>query len=204
MYRNISRSESFKRTLFTINLTPQAKKERSIEKVFDKLAVEDETRQKVLDEFFRSPPTKLSDMGYWKGNFYLKEITMGEFLAAQIANRIKIDFRADKNLMKLFDYKVAEGAYTSTGGSKSFLIKFKIAPQSGAGDAASLREKKIREIVHIANKVVYGYKFKKFDFLVLEDQLENAKLKVSEKDVYNFGKKRLSVRDIVQAPVGYF
>jgi hypothetical protein len=71
MYRNISRSESYKRTLFSINLTPQARKERSVEKVFEKLGVEDKTREKVLDEFFRTPPTKLSDIGYWRGRFYL-------------------------------------------------------------------------------------------------------------------------------------
>ena len=75
MVRNISRGESFKRTLFSINLTPQATKERSIEKVFDKLGVEESTRKKVLDEFFRSPPARIKDIGYWRENFYLKEIS---------------------------------------------------------------------------------------------------------------------------------
>jgi len=204
MVRNISRNESFKRTLFSINLTPQAKKERSIEKVFDKLGVGDNTRETVLNEFFRSSPTKLSDIGYWRGHFYLKNVSMEEFIAAQIANRVKLDFRGDKKLSELFDYKTAEGVFTSVEGLRSFLLRFKIADQKSGEDSVGLREKKIREIISIANKVVYGYKFTDFDFLVLEDQLANVKLMVAEQDILDFNRKKLSVREIVHAPAGYF
>ena len=57
-----------------------------------------------MEEFFRSHPTRLSDIGYWKNNFYLKDISMREFLAAQITNRVKIEFRSNEDLMKMFDY----------------------------------------------------------------------------------------------------
>lgn len=205
MYRNISRSESFKRTLFSINLTPQAKKERSIEKVFERLGVSEDTKNNVLNEFFKSPPTRLSDIGYWRGEFYLKNITLEEFLAEQIANRIKLDFRGDKKLGEVYDYRASEGTFISRGDQKFFLIKFKILDQKeDKENEESLRLRKIREIMHIANVVVYGYKFQNFDFLILQDQLENAQLKVTEQDVYDFGKKKLSVKDIVQAPAGYF
>ncbi|MGB3056789.1 MAG: hypothetical protein WBC16_01365, partial [Candidatus Omnitrophota bacterium] len=147
MYRNISRNESYKRTLFSINLTPQAKKERSIEKVFDNLNVEDATREKVLDEFFRAPPTRLSDIGYWREKFYLKNITMEEFLAAQIANRIKIDFRTEKNLTEKYDYKSAEGSFMASGGERFFLIKFKIVDKVAPGAAFDPRVEKIKEII---------------------------------------------------------
>ncbi|MFH1305801.1 MAG: hypothetical protein ABIH74_05330, partial [Candidatus Omnitrophota bacterium] len=126
MVRNISRGESFKRTLFSLNLTPQAEKERSIESVFDKLGVNEETKQKVVDEFFRSPPTKLSDIGYWKGSFYIKDITMEEFIAAQIVNRVKVGFRDDEKLKEQFDYKAAEGFVSSSNGENTFVIQFKI------------------------------------------------------------------------------
>jgi hypothetical protein len=141
MYRNISRNESFKRTLFSINLTPQAKKERSIEQIFDKLEVEEQTRQKVLDDFFRSPPTRLSDIGYWRGHFYLKDVTMEEFLAAQIANRVKIDFRGDKKLAQMFNYTVAESSYVPSDDSKVFVLKFKIAEQKADEGLSNLRLK---------------------------------------------------------------
>ena len=204
MYRNISRSESFKRTLFSINLTPQAKKERSIEQIFDKLGVEDGTRQKVLNEFFRSPPTKLSDVGYWRKHFYLKDVTMEEFLAAQIANRVKIDFRSDKKLTQVFDYKVAESSFVASDDKRAFVLKFKIAEQKTDEEDPGLRQKKIREIVRIVNEVVRGYKFKDFDLLILEDQLENVRLRISGQDVYDFNEKKLGVKDIVQAPGSYF
>jgi hypothetical protein len=205
MYRNISRSESYRRTLFSINLTPQARKERSVEKVFDKLGIEDTTRQKVLDEFFRSPPTKLSDIGYWKGNFYLKDITLEEFLAAQIANRVKIEFHGDKKLKQLFSYKSAEGFFVQAPDGGHFLLKFKIEDQStDEAEGESLHLTKIRQIIHIANQVIYGYKFKDFAFMEMEDQLENAKLSVGAQEIYDFNKDKLSVEAIVQAPGGYF
>lgn len=203
MYRNISRNESFKRTLFSINLTPQAKKERSIEKVFNKIGVGEDTRKKVLDEFFRSPPTKLKDIGYWRGNFYLKDITMPEFLAAQMANRIKIDFR-DEKLKKYFDFKSAEGSFIKNPRGDSFLIKFKIEDKQAEGETTDLNARKILELLDIANKVVYGYKFRDFEYITLEDQLANARLVVSKEDVYDLKRKKTSVEKIVHAPQGYF
>jgi len=204
MYRNISRGESFKRTLFTINLTPQAKKERSIEKIFDNFSVGEKTRQGVMDDFFRSAPTRLSDTGYWRGKFYLKDVTMEEFLAAQIANRVKLGFRGEEDLKKLFKYENVESNFISTDEVKAFLVKFKISDHGASENEKNAQQRKIEEIVRIANQVVCGYKFKKFDFLMMEDQLENANLKVMEQDVFNFSRKKLSVKEVVQAPPGYF
>ncbi len=204
VFIDISRSESFKRTLFSINLTPQAKKERSVEKVFDKLGITDETRQKVLDEFFRSAPTKLSDVGYWRGKFYLKNITLQEFLAAQIANRMKIDFRSEKGLDKIFSYKSSEGLFAAGKKKGHFLIKFNIDDLRPSGDDMNMRAKKIQEIMRIASEVVYGYQFKDFDQLVMEDQLANARITAKEQDVYDFNKKKLQAVKVVEAPPGYF
>ncbi len=204
MYQNISRNESFKRTLFSINLTPQAKKERSIEQIFDRMDVEEGTREKVLEEFFRSPPTRLSDIGYWRGGFYLKDITKEEFLAEQISNRIKLDFNREKELQPFFKFHVAESAFKKDLGIRAFLLSFNIEEQPAEGSAKELRLKKIEKILQIANEVFYGYKFSDFDSLIMIDQLENARLVVNGRDVYDFSQKRLSVRDIVQAPSEYF
>lgn len=204
MYRNISRSESFKRTLFSINLTPQAKKERSIEKVFNKIGVGEDTRKKVLDEFFRSPPTKLSDIGFWRGNFYLKAITMPEFLAAQMANRMKIDFRGEGKLSESFDFKSAEGSFIDGPEDNSFLLKFKIEDKQQEGEPVDLNASKVLEILDIVKTVVSGYKFRDFEYVTLEDQMANARLVISKEKVSDLNKKRTVVEDIVQAPAGYF
>lgn len=204
MYRNISRNESYKRTLFSVNLTPQAKKERSVAKVFDKLGIEEKTRQNIMEEFFRSPPTKLSDIGYWRGNFYLKSISLEEFIAAQIANRLKLDFRGEGPMAELFKFKSAEGSFIKTDSEKDIDIKFKIQDLKPSDEVENMPERKVQEILHVANQVVYGYKFKDFDKLILEDQLENARLSIDMEDVYNFNKKKSSITDIVRTSKGYF
>jgi hypothetical protein len=202
MYRNISRSEAFKRTLFSINLTPQARKERSVEHIFSKIGVGEDVKEKVLDEFFRSAPTRLSDIGYWRGQFYLKDVKMPEFLANQIANRIKIDFRGEKQLMEDFAYRSAEGTYSAGIDAKYFLINFQIEEQ---GEKINeLKAFKIQKLLEITNEVVSGYKFKDFNFVIMNDQLEDARLRVEKKDVYDYNPKVTSPTDIVQSPRGYF
>ncbi|MBD3380329.1 MAG: hypothetical protein GF408_07710 [Candidatus Omnitrophica bacterium] len=204
MYRNISRGESFKRTLFSVNLTPQAKKERSVNKVFEKLGVEEPTRQKIMDEFFRSPPTKLSDIGYWRDQFYIKDITLEEFLAAQIASRIKLEFKGEEKLEQAFDFKSAEAEYTKGPQHNKFDLKFKINEQKASTEIENLKRKKIQEILKIINRVVYGYKFKDFDAVVMEDQMENVTLSVSMQNVYEFTRENLPVEEIVHTSKPYF
>jgi hypothetical protein len=204
MYRNISRNESFKRTIFSINPTPQAKKERSIEKVFDKLGLEGDTRESIMNEFFRSAPTKLSDIGYWRGSFYIKAINKPEFLASQMANRIKINFRQEKDLEEVYQFRSAEGSYVEEKDKKYFLVKFKIFDEATGDEEPGLREKKIQEIMRVASEVMDGYKFRDFDYLEIEDQLENVKLWADMADVYDFNRRHLSVRDVVRTSGKYF
>ena len=204
MYQDISRDESFKRTLFSINLTPQAQKERSIQQVFDKLGVDDSTRENVMQEFFRSPPTKLSDIGYWKGNFYLKDVKLEEFLAAQMVNRIKIDFRKEKNIDKMFDYGSAEGFFTTSDNRRIFTLKYKIFDHGTKGQEIELRNKKLGELLRIASETVYGYEYKDFDLLELEDQLTNSTFWAQEKDVYDFIKKKPAVQAVIRTSPNFF
>jgi hypothetical protein len=204
MYRNISRGESFRRTLFSINLTPQAKKERSVEKVFNKLGVEDGVRGKVMEEFFRSPPTELSDIGFWKDQFFLKDITLAEFLAAQIANRIKLAFRGEQDLTRRFSFKNAEGEFIRTPDKGFFNIKFKIQDATDEGGPEALRKAKVEEILRIAGKVVKGYKFRDFAYIQLEDQLENAVLEIKKENIYSYERGGTALEDVVKAPAGYF
>ena len=136
--------------------------------------------------------------------FYLKNITMPEFLSAQIANRIKIDFRSEKELSEKFDYKSVEGKFISEKGKNYVLIKFKILDKFAGDDVTKPRIEKVEKIVEIASAVVYGYKFKDFDFMEMEDQYENVRLRVGEKDLYTYNKKKMPIEEIVRAPAGYF
>ncbi len=205
MYRNIGRSESFKRTLFTINLTPQAKKERSVESVFDKMGLEEGTRESVLKEFFRSPPTKISDIGFWRGTFFLKEITLKEFLAVQIANRIKLDFREPEGLGKTFSFQSSEGYFDKRAdGEEYFDIRFKIVDKVLPGEFQQAREEKIEKMLKIVNTVVDGYKFYDFKFLELHDQIVDSKLIVTKESIMNFDPKTTILKDVVETSKPYF
>jgi hypothetical protein len=201
MYRNISRGESFKRTLFSINLTPQAKKERSIEKIFEKMGVDEKTRQSVLDDFFRSPPTKLSDIGYWRGKFYIKEISIPEFLAAQIANRVKYAFKDNEDLSDLFTFQAVEGLFIPS--SMSFVLKYKIQDEAVTDNIQQLRLKKLKNIIEVAHQVFRGYKYKDYKLFVLIDLLENIQLTVAQKQLNKYDEKRTDIKDIVTAPAGF-
>jgi hypothetical protein len=202
MYRNISRNEAFKRTLFSINLTPQAKKERSVENIFSKIGVGDDVREKVMDEFFRSTPTKISDIGYWRGQFYLKDVTMPEFLAAQIANRIKIDFRSEKPFMEDFIFRSAEGSYTEGIDAGYFIINFNIA--KAPSETKELKTMKVRKLLEITSEVVSGYRYDNFNFVIMNDQVEDVRLRVEKKDIYEYDPRKTLPHEIVQAPKGYF
>ena len=204
MFRSISRDESLKRTLFSINLTPQAEKEKSVEKVFEKLGVEQNTAENVLEEFFRSPPAKLKDVGYWKGHFYLKDVSLPEFLAAQAASRIKLGFRSEEELKGKFDFRVSEGEYSERMGIKTFILKFKIDEKGPRAKVGILRREKIENIIDIFGYMMKGYKFKDYDIVILDDQLENAILRIKEKDIDSFDKKEMDIENIVIAPSGYF
>ncbi len=205
MVRNISRNESFKRTLLSINLTPQAEKERSVQNVLNRLGVDETTRRKVLEDFFKSQPTRLSDIGYWRNEFYLKEITKEEFLAEQIASRIKMEFKTKKDLVELYKYINAESEYISKDETGTFYIKFKILEQSAKKSVEEMNKKKVEKIMRVVNEVVYGYKFQNFDFLIMEDQLENVKILAEGKDLYALHKnKHLQIENIVESPPEYF
>jgi hypothetical protein len=117
---------------------------------------------------------------------------------------VKIDFRTEKNLVEAYDYKSAEGAFVVEKNKRHFLLNFKIIDKHAGDELTEPRTRKIEELLHIANEVIYGYKFKNFDHLKMVDQYENVTLRVNEKDIYDFNKKRLSVREIVQAPPSYF
>jgi hypothetical protein len=204
MYRNIGRSESFKRTLFSLNLTPQARKERSVEQVFDKMGLQEDSRENVLNEFFRAAPSKLSDVGYWRGHFYLKDISLQEFLAAQIANRIKIDFREDEEFAALYDFQSVEGSFSPVHGDDAFIVKFKIFDKGQPDEQAELRTKKIEKIMQITNTVVTGYQFKGFGMLEMDDQVENIKLWTTAEDVGNYKNGQVPISSIVKTSGEYF
>ncbi|MBN1353853.1 MAG: hypothetical protein JW994_04215 [Candidatus Omnitrophica bacterium] len=200
-YQDISRGEYFKRTLIDINENPQAKKENAITDVFGKMNLSKEMQDTVLNDFFRSPPTSLEGIGYWNDRFYIKDITIEEFLAQQIASRVKVKFREINDLRK-YTVKMVEGKYVTEDKTRTFLITFTAEGLLFVLDPAkklSGERKVFENIFEEASDVIYGYKFTNFDFLKLADKTLRKEIAVTKDDIYAFKRRRLGIDSIFAA-----
>jgi hypothetical protein len=200
LFTDISRGEYFKRTLIDINENPQAKKEQAIKDVFGKMELEEEWQDKILEDFFRSPPSSLEGTGYWQKEFYIKDITLEEFLAQQIAHRIRLRFRKEEAMEK-YALKSVSGMFEAKDGVKNFLISFNTESMLFIVDPAEIASAE-KEIFTSAfeemSDVIYGYKFKDFDLAELAEKSTNTKLLVSKEDMYLFKKRKLGIGSILQ------
>lgn len=198
-FSDISRGEYFKRTIFDININPQSKKEKSIKAIFEKYNLNPEMEESVIDEFFRSTPIALEDFGYWQDQFYIKDISLEEFLAEQMAYRIKTRFRENKEFSKKFLVKDIEGDYKKQEENAFFLIYFdiklnEILAVMGKEEDMPLVYKNI--FMEIAD-CLYGYKFENFNSVRIHDKNSLLRLHVSKEDIYAFKKKRIGIDSIL-------
>lgn len=196
---DISRGEYFKRTLVDINENPQARKEQAIINVFSKMKLEKEWQDKILEDFFRSPPSSLEGIGYWQKEFYIKDITLEEFLAQQMARRIRVKFREKEDLKK-YTLKLVNGKFEAKNGLKTFLVSFNtenilfiIDPVEMASAKRDIFADAFEEI----SDVIYGYKFKDFDLAEILEESTNTKLLVSKENVYLSKKGKLGIEAIL-------
>jgi hypothetical protein len=202
LLNDISRGEYSKRMLIDIRFSPQAQKERTIREVFDKMNLDRRWQEEVMNDFFRSEPVALGDIGYWGGRFYVKDITLPEFLAEQIVNRVRMAYREDKSLAAVFQIRSIKGAYISRGRRKFF--KFEMALEQKALDEserARLANKPFEVVLKEAAAVLRGYRFEDYEYISILDFVEGRSLEVSRDDLENFRKKKLTVDDILKSLV---
>ena len=198
-FSDISRGEYFKRTLFDININPQSKKEKSLKNIFEKYKLDPEFEEKVLEDFFRSTPIALEDFGYWQDRFYVKDITLPEFLAEQMASRIRMRFREDKDLSKKFLVKSTKGTYTKEFEKTIFLINFDIKLNEILKVMGEAEDKKIifKNVFNEVADCLYGYKFKDFDLVKIFDKNSISRVFVSKDEIYAFKKRKLGIDAIL-------
>jgi hypothetical protein len=198
-FSDISRGEYFKRTLFDINLNPQSKKEKSIKTIFKKYNLDPELEEKVLDEFFRSQPIVLKDFGYWQNHFYIKDVTLPEFLAEQLSYRIRMRFREDEDLSNKFLIKEINSSYKKSFDTTNFNIYFDIRLNEILKTLGEGSNKKVvfRNIFVEISDCLYGYKFQDFDSVKIFDKNSISRLFVSKEDIFAFKRKRLGIDSIL-------
>jgi hypothetical protein len=194
LLNDISRNDYAKRMIIDIRFSPQAQKERAIQEVFEKAAIDKKAQEDVMQEFFRSEPTGLGDIGYWNGKFYIKDITMHEFLAEQIASRVKMAFHEDKALTDALMMKASKGSYSSKDNKRTFKLeisterKFAAKPEV-ATDYAILLKAALNE----ASQAIRSYDFKDFDDIEISYQKDKEALRVSKEELEDYRKKKIKL-----------
>ena len=198
MLNDISRGEFSKRMLIDKRINPQAKKEHAVKEVFEKMGLDKKWQDSVMNDFFRSQPAALGDIGYWNDRFYIKDISLPEYLAEQIASRIKMEFYEDKTLSETIVVKSSKGEYLSAGGKHYFQIQVLAEPQS----LSQLRTEEMvsevfKESLAVAAHVLHGYHFGDYDYIELIDETSAKTLKVAKDAAEKFRTKKLKFADIL-------
>ena len=194
---DISRGEYMKRMLIDLRWSPQAKKEQVVKEIFDKMNLDPKWQEQVMSDFFRSEPTNIGDIGYWGGQFYIKDITLAEFLAEQIANRIKIEFREGKDLKDNFLLKSAKGSYAAKSGKHIF--RFEVLAErsaSGLGTTIEDSDRIFETVLAVAGHVLHGYHFKDYDGVEVFDQYAGRSIEVTPEELEGFRTKKLKLNEI--------
>ena len=194
---DISRGEFGKRMIVDMRLNPQSQKERSIKEIFQKMNLDAKWQDQVMNDFFRSEPTSLGDIGYWNGRFYIKDITLPEFLAEQITGRIKIEFREDKALSDAFLIRAARGNYYAGSGKPYFKIEYVVEPRaSRAFEPGRFYDDVLRAVLKVAAEVVHGYGFEGFDYIDIASQTEGRNFRISRETLEKYRTKKLKFEEI--------
>ena len=190
---DISRGEFGKRMIVDMRLSPQSQKERSIKEVFQRMNLDQKWQDQVMNDFFRSEPAGMGDIGYWNGRFYIKDITLPEFLAEQIASRVKMEFRENKALSDEFLLKTVKGAYYAREYEPYFKIEF-LAESRVYGESES--DGFFEAVLKVASEVIHGYGFEGFDYFEIYNQMDGRGLKISKDALEKYRMKIIKLEEI--------
>ena len=151
-----------------------------------------------MNDFFRSQPAALGDIGYWNDKFYIKDISLPEYLAEQIASRVRMDFFEDKALSESVVIKSSKGEYLSGGGKHYFQIAVQAEPQS----LSQLRTDEMvnmvfKKTLEVAALVLHGYHFEEYDYIEMVDETSARTLKVTKDDTEKFRRNKLSFDNVL-------
>ncbi len=199
---DISRGEYGKRMLIDMRVAPQAQKERAIKDVFGRMNIEKKWQEGVMQDFFMSDPATLGDVGYWAGKFYIKDVKLSEFLAEEIASRIRYSFRENKVLNNSLILKSAKGAYDAgdqvTGGMRAFKIDITAEPRIMEGfNSKGVSDELFAYALKVSYDVIHGYRFDDFDYVEIKSLTDGRSSKVLKEDLNNYKPKKTKIDDVM-------
>ncbi len=196
---DVSRGEYSKRMIVDMRLSPQAQKEKAIKEIFEKMKLDPKWQEDVMDDFFRTEPSDLADIGYWNNKFYLKDITHSEFLAEQIPSRIKLEFKNDKALYNNFSIRSSKGSYRTSPPERFFVFEVNAAAKDIAASSDRMPDAVLKKVIDIVSHVMHAYRFTEYDYVDIVDQKESMVVRVSKEDIENYRLKKLKFEDILGA-----
>ena len=197
LLNDISRGEYSKRMIVDIRLNPQSQKERAIKEVFSRMNLDEKWQDQVMNDFFRAEPTSLGDIGYWNDRFYIKDIALPEFLAEQIANRVRLDFKEEKALSEAFFMRSSRGSYAAAPKRRSFKFDIMAEDKTLGGLGKEDASAKIQETaLRIASQVLRNYKFEDYDYIDIVDEKSGETLNVLREKLELFRTKKITFSDI--------
>ncbi|MDO8525682.1 MAG: hypothetical protein Q7S07_04260 [Candidatus Omnitrophota bacterium] len=197
MLNDISRGEFSKRMLIDKRINPQAKKEHAIKEVFEKMGLDKKWQDAVMDDFFRSQPAALGDIGYWNDRFYVKDIALPEFLAEQIAGRIRMDFFEDKAMADKAVIKSSKGSYLPDGSKRYFQIEVLAEPRSFSQSNEEAKNSVFKKSLEICARVLHGYRYDHYNYVEIVDETSGKSLKASREELEKFRKKQMTFDNIL-------
>ena len=183
--------------IIDMRLNPQSQKERSIKDVFQRMGLDPKWQDQIMNDFFRAEPAGLGDIGYWNGRFYIKDITLPEFMAEQIASRVKMEFREDKDLSGAFLLKSVKGEYHSGADSTYFKVDLFVEGRDyGAAEPGRLYDGALKAALKVAADVIHGYMFRGFSYIEIANQSDGKILRVSGDSLEKYRAKKLKFEEI--------
>ncbi|MFC1590368.1 hypothetical protein ACFL42_02600 [Candidatus Omnitrophota bacterium] len=195
---DVSRGDYSKRMLIDLRMNPQAKKEKVITNVFDKMDLDDEWQEELLNDFFRSEPAGLGEIGYWNDRFFIKDVMLSEFIAEQIASRLKLEFREDKEISDKLMLKTADGKYVDKDGEQFFVLEILAAARDFKDVDTDFSDIIFKNALKVAAYVIHAYKFEAFEYIDIENLKERRSLGVSRANLELFRKKKINLDKLMK------
>jgi len=199
---DISRGEYGKRMLIDMRIAPQAQKERAVKDVFDRMSIDKQWQEGVMQDFFMSDPATLGDVGYWGGKFYIKDVNLPEFLAEEMVSRIRLSFRDNKKLNNSLALKSAKGLYaagtSSNDGSRYFSMEISAEPRATEGfNSKEASDELFAHALKASYDVIHGYRFGDFDYIEIKTLADGRSSRVLKEDIDNYKPRKTKIDDVM-------
>lgn len=200
---DISREQYSSRAVIMLKTPPQAERERVLKDLFSKLNIEDS--DEIIKGYLETEQdvSAIGEISYWHNKFFIKEINISEFLASQIEERIKMEFRVNRDLNKWYEFKSCGGKFVKGQNRNRFVFNVNMANrveplyfESGMElDAYKKKAIVFTRLFAVTGDVLWSYKFKDFD--KVEFSIPAQKLRISKDELWKFRKGKIKIKELI-------